>query len=311
MKKLLPHLISLILVLSACGLPGPAVQPTTVVLPTAPPEKTASVNATLAPESGKAGEERTSPGDGMVQIYIPGGKYQMGGFDGDAQKDEKPTHAVALNPYWMDKVEVTNGMYQLCVQAGACQPPRQLKSASHASYFDNQDFADYPVIYVTWQNAANYCKWAGRRLPTEAEWELAARGSADARRYPWGDQSPDNTLANYDYQTRDTSRVGSFPKGASPFGLLDMAGNVWEWVSDFYNPNYYNTTSDQNPTGPAGTDGGPKSIRGGSWADNFKDLRVSNRGYAASPDLTADTKSESYMGEANERTGFRCAASGQ
>jgi formylglycine-generating enzyme required for sulfatase activity len=311
MKKLFPIVISLVLVLSACGLPGANAEPTSIAVPTAIPE-VVTTNPTLAADSGKAGSERTAAGDGMVQVYILGGKFQMGGFDGDAQKDEHPTHQVALSPFWMDKLEVTNGMYQLCVLAGSCDAPDQMKSASHDSYFANKDFADYPVIFVSWQDAANYCKWAGRRLPTEAEWEFAARGSADFRRFPWGDQSPDNSLANYDNQARDTMRVGSFPKGASPFGILDMAGNVWEWVSDFYGAEYYNQSGAQDPTGPnTGSSTANKVIRGGSWTDGFKEVRVSNRGYAKSPDLTADSKSEAYKGETNNRTGFRCAAPGQ
>ena len=311
MKKLFPVLISLVLVLSACGLPGANAEPTAVVLPTAVPQATAAMNATLAPQGGQAGGERTSAGDGMVQVFVPSGKFQMGGFDADAQKDEHPTHGVTISPFWMDKVEVTNGMYQLCVLAGACVAPRDIKSATRPSYFANKDFADYPVIFVSWVDADNYCKWAGRRLPTEAEWEYAARGSADFRRYPWGEQSPDNSLANFDNQAKDTSRVGSYPKGASPFGVLDMAGNVWEWVSDYFSGSYYSQTAEQNPTGPNGKEGAAKVIRGGSWADGFKEIRVSNRGSAKSPDLTADSKSDSYKGEANNRTGFRCAAPGQ
>lgn len=311
MKKLFPVFMALVLLLSACGLPGQGAEPTAIALPTAPPAEATATPASEALKSGQPGDETTSSVDGMAQVYLPGGKFQMGGFDTDAQPDEKPTHAVSLNPFWMDKVEVTNGMYQLCVKAGVCQLPRQLRSAGQENYFTNADFADYPVVYVSWEDAKTYCEWAGRRLPTEAEWELAARGTGDYRRFPWGENSPDGNLANYDYQIRDTTRVGSFPQGASPFGVLDLAGNVWEWVADSYSANYYNQTSEQNPTGPGGQPGGPKSIRGGSWADNFKDLRVSNRGYAAAPDLGADTKSEAYLGEANDRIGFRCAVNGQ
>jgi formylglycine-generating enzyme required for sulfatase activity len=248
----------------------------------------------------------------MPQVFVPGATYQMGGVDGDAQTDERPPHSVSVSSFWIDKVEVTNAMYQLCVQGSACKAPREDKSASHASYYSSKDFADFPVIYVNWQDAANYCQWAGRRLPTEAEWELAARGAGDPRRFPWGDQSPDETLANFDLQTRDTISVGSLPKGASPYGALDMAGNVWEWVSDYFSADYYNQSADlQDPTGSKGKDGGVKSLRGGSWADVFKELRVSNRGFAKSPDLTADSKSEAYQGESNDRIGFRCAAPGK
>lgn len=310
MKKLFPIVVSLIFVLSACGGFGSA-QPTAVSLPTAVPEVT-EIHAQEEAQAGKVGDERTSEADGMVLVFIPGGKFQMGGFDGDAQKDEHPTHDVTLSPFWMDKVEVTNAMYQLCVKAGVCQTPREVKSATHADYFTNKDFADYPVVFVNWQDAANYCKWAGRRLPTEAEWEYAARGSADTRRFPWGEQSPDNNMANFGNQLRDTARVGSFPKGASAFGILDMAGNVWEWVSDFYKPEYYSQSPAENPTGPEkGGLTSPKVLRGGSWLDEFKELRVSNRGYAKAPDLTADVKSDAYKGDSNNRTGFRCVVGGK
>lgn len=312
MKKLFPIIVSLVLVLSACDLPGAQAQPTAVALPTAVPTEEVQSNDT-GPKGGNAGDEETASADGMAQVYVPGGKFQMGGVDGDAQDDEKPAHFVTIGPFWLDKHEVTNAMYQLCVAAGVCNPPRAFKSESRESYYGNKDFADYPVVFVNWNDAKTYCEWAGRRLPTEAEWEYAARGSADFRRFPWGDQSPDNSLANYDFIVRDTTRVGNYPKGASPFGALDMSGNVWEWVSDFYEPNYYSQAGEQNPTGPnsAGPNGPRRVIRGGSWADNFKDLRVSNRGYALAPDLTADSRSEAYAGEGNSHIGFRCAANGK
>jgi formylglycine-generating enzyme required for sulfatase activity len=300
------------LVISACGFPGANPEPTAIVLPTAAPTQQVKINPTLPADSGKVGSERTSPGDGMVQVFVPAGTFQMGGFDGDAQQDETPTHSVTLNSFWIDKLLVTNGMYQLCVKAGVCKPPRQTKSATHEKYYDSPDFSDFPVIYVSWVDASAYCQWAGRRLPTEAEWEFAARGNADQRRYPWGDQSPTESLANYDSQAKkDTSRVGSYLKGASPFGALDMAGNVWQWVSDFYGATYYGQNVSQNPIGPKGTDGSLKVIRGGSWMDSYKELRVSNRGFAKSPDLTADSKSDAYQGDSNNRTGFRCAAPGK
>jgi formylglycine-generating enzyme required for sulfatase activity len=313
MKKLLPLLVSLVLVLSACGLPGAQAEPTAVVLPTAVPTEAVSSNAPGQAAGGNAGDKSTSAADGMVQVYVPGGKFQMGGVDADAQDDEKPAHFVTVGPFWMDIHEVTTAMYQLCVAAGTCNPPREFKSEGRESYFGNKDFADYPVVFVSWEDAKNYCAWAGRELPTEAQWEYAARGSADFRRFPWGDQSPTNNLANYDFTVRDTTRVGSFPNGASSFGILDMAGNVWEWVADFYDPQYYAQAPADNPTGPnaAGPNGPRRVIRGGSWADNFKDLRVSNRGFALAPDLTADSKSEAYMGEGNSRIGFRCAAPGK
>jgi formylglycine-generating enzyme required for sulfatase activity len=248
----------------------------------------------------------------MQMVFIPSGLFYMGGVDTDAQPDEKPPHNVTIPAFWMDKLEVTNGMYSLCVKDGKCKPPREFQSATRKSYFGNPDFTDFPVIHVSWLDAKNYCEWAGRRLPTEAEWEYAARGSGDYRRYPWGEQSPDNNLANYDYGVRDTNKVGSYPSGASPFGILDMAGNVWEWVADYYDPRYYEGQPSQNPSGPsvAVGQGLRRVIRGGSWVEAFRDLRVSNRGYASSPDLSADSKSEKYKGDANDHTGIRCAANG-
>jgi formylglycine-generating enzyme required for sulfatase activity len=308
MKKLIPVITIFVLLLTACG--GGAAQPTALSLPTAVP--TTADNAAQQ-NGGKAGDVMTSPGDAMPMVFIPSGAFYMGGVDTDAQPDEKPPHNVTVSAFWMDKLEVTNGMYTLCVKATKCQPPREFQSATRKSYFGNADFTDFPVIQVSWQDASNYCQWAGRRLPTEAEWEYAARGSADYRRYPWGEQSPDSNLENYDYSVRDTSKVGSYPSGASPFGILDMAGNVFEWVADFYDPNYYAGMPSQNPSGPsvAVGQGLRRVIRGGSWVDAFKDQRVSNRGYASSPDLSADSKSEKYKGEANNHTGIRCAANGQ
>lgn len=314
MKTLIPVTLSFVLLLSACGmLPGGQPEPTAVALPTAVPTTEIQTNPTSQPASGQQGDERTSLADGMVQVYLPGGRFQMGGLDADAQQDEKPPHFVTLGPYWMDKHEVTNGMYQLCVDAGACQPPRDFKSQNRSSYFGNSEFADFPVVFVSWLDAKAYCEWAGRRLPTEAEWEFAARGNGDYRRFPWGDDSPTMTTANYDSIVRDTTRVGSYPSGASPFGLLDMAGNVWEWVADYYDANYYSQSGDQNPAGPvaAGVNGPRRVLRGGSWFDNFKELRVSNRGFAMAPDPTKDSRSEAYLGEANARVGFRCAAPGE
>jgi eukaryotic-like serine/threonine-protein kinase len=309
MKKVFPILMVFVLFLSACGA-GADAEPTAIPLATAAPTAVPVAVATEKPvQNAQVGDERVSPVDGMPQVFIPTGSFQMGGLDQDAKDNEKPARPVTISAFWMDKLEVTNAMYGLCVQAGVCQLPRELGSSTRPSYFANADFSDYPVIFVSWEDAKTYCSWAGRRLPTEAEWEYAGRGT-DFRRYPWGDQSPTNNLANYDYDVRDTSRVGSYPAGASAFGVLDMSGNVWEWVSDFYNDSYYEGGPSQNPTGPAtaSVHGLRRSIRGGSWQDSYKDVRVSNRGFSIAPDLTADSKSEKYKGEANNRIGFRCAA---
>lgn len=318
MKKLILVIPVFVLLLAACDMPGGAAQPTPIDLSTAVPTAVAVVEteAAAAPTqqfiAGKEGDTHVAAADAMVMVFIPGGKYYIGGVDTDAHPDEKPAHNVTLSSFWMDQLEVTNGMYSLCVKAGNCTPPRELKSSTHKSYFGSPDFNDFPVIQVSWQDASNYCEWAGRRLPTEAEWEAAARGNADYRRFPWGEQDADKTLANYGYTVRDTSRVGSYPTGASPFGILDMAGNVWEWVVDYYDAGYYakSDASAQDSTGPkeAVGPGLRRVIRGGSWVEGLKDARVSSRAYGASPDLTADPTSAKFLGDANDHTGFRCAA---
>ena len=309
MKRVFPIFICLILFLSACDMPGAQPEPTAISLPTAAPTQNAA-EPTAKSAAGKVGDERTSKVDGMMQVFVPAGFFQMGGLDPDGQVDEKPGHKVTLNAFWMDKVTVTNGMYDLCVKAGVCGLPRDFKSASRPSYFGNPEFNDYPVVYVTWEDAKNYCSWAGRRLPTEAEWEYAARGSADYRTYPWGNDVPNDTLANFNYAVKDTTRVGSYPAGASPFGVLDMAGNVWQWVFDYYGEKYYEKSDEMNPTGPTepGVNGMRRSLRGGSWLDSVKDIRLANRGFALAPNLTADKSSQSYQGDAKDNIGFRCVS---
>jgi serine/threonine-protein kinase len=251
---------------------------------------------------------RISPADGMTQVFVPGGILHMGGMDIYAENDEQPYHDVSIREFWIDQVEVTNGMYALCVQAGNCARPRKLSSSTRSSYYDNPEFRDYPVVQVTWTDAQDYCAWAGRRLPTEAEWERAARGD-DMRTYPWGDEPPSERYANYGMVLRDTSRVGSYARGASPFGALDMAGNVWEWVSDFYNVDYYVTAPTADPTGPAEIPGrAQRVIRGGSYQDDFTGIRVSNRGYEIGPNPLAAYGSDDLQGKSSIKVGLRCVA---
>jgi len=293
--------------------------------PLASPSKTMTVTPTFAPSETFTPEpapltpttttaatsetERTSPIDGMPQVYVPAGTVRMGGLDVHADdRDELPAHTVSLDAFWIDKLEVTNAMYMLCVQAGACTPPEDWASDKRPFYFNNEEYKDYPVVHVTWDQASTYCAWTKRRLPTEAEWERAARGD-DFRNYPWGDEPVSEKYANFNRLVGGTSRVGSYAAGASPFGALDMAGNVWEWVSDLYGIEYYSISPEYNPTGPVSNTTNLRVIRGGSFQDEWVDLRVSKRGSALGPDPDARYDAPNREGEHSSKIGFRCVVS--
>lgn len=238
-----------------------------------------------APSTGQSTSSSPSSADTMVQI--PAGAFTMGSsldqamaecqkFRDDCQRDwytaEGPAHSVDVPAFYMDKYETTNALYEACVTAGKCQPPRISSSASHPNYYGNAQYGNYPVINVNWDMAKTYCEWRGARLPTEAEWEKAARGT-DGRTYPWG-EGLDTTRANYfDSKMGDPVAVGSYENGKSPYGIYDMAGNVWEWVSDWY---------DAYPGGDpnASSDFGQKArvLRGGAWLDPGNSLHSTFRG---------------------------------
>jgi formylglycine-generating enzyme required for sulfatase activity len=202
--------------------------------------------------------------DDMLMVYVPGGTFLMGTEESDPAVEpyEVPQHSVTLDSFWMDQTEVTNAQYAGCVTAGVCSPPYQPSSATRESYHGDSQYADYPVIRVSWHDATTYCAWAGGRLPSEAEWEYAARGP-EGRVNPWGDDPPDDTLLNYNRTVGDTTPVGSYARDKSWAGALDMAGNVSEWVNDWYDADYYAVSPAENPTGP--DTGELKAMRGGSW----------------------------------------------
>jgi formylglycine-generating enzyme required for sulfatase activity len=299
-------------------------------LPAAAPSSTAAPVSKPAgpPASASLGEIWRRPDDGAAMVYVPGGEFGLGSdaaalerarrlcieystdpaaaratCSHDAFEDEHPAHRVTLDGFWIDRTEVTNGRYRRCVESGACTPPAESGSYTRASYYGNPLYDDYPVIWVTWGQAAGYCAWAGGRLPTEAEWEAAARGP-QGRTYPWGDAF-DGTRLNYcdarcpagpndvavDDGYADTAPAGSFPDGASWCGALDLAGNVREWVGDWYGK--YPAALQSNPAGPPS--GESRIPRGGSWLDLPDDIRSANRG-ANAPDYT------------RHKVGFRCAA---
>lgn len=187
--------------------------------------------------------------DGMIEICVPEGRFYN---DSNAE--------VYLNAFWFDKYEVSNQQYALCVKDGACMPPRLVSSKTRDFYYGNSIYNNYPVIYVSWDDAKSYCTWAKRRLPDEEEWKKAARGPKDGRIYPWGNELPNSSLLNFGNKySGDTSPVDGYPSGASYYGILNMGGNVMEWTSDHYigNSNYF-------------------IIKGGAWSQASSFVMISS-----------------------------------
>ena len=243
------------------------------------------------------------------EVYVPAGTFGMGcaqdytgiHCDGDAS----PIHLVYLDAFYIDKLQVTNAQYAACEAAGVCPHPLTDASVSRPDYYTNPRYASYPVINVRWSFANAYCTWVGKRLPTEAEWEKAARGT-DLRPFPWGHEAPTCERTNTailrpgsilpDPCVGDTVAVGLYPQNASPYGVLDMVGNVREFVNDFYQKSYYATSPYYNPTGPETDLGKYHLARGGGWYDHL----ILSTNWVRHDEASA---------EVFEHIGFRCARS--
>ena len=220
------------------------------------------------PDGSARGALPEDPRD-VPMVMVPAGEFSMGSTIGD---DEKPVHRVYLNAFYMDKHEVTVGQYAKFLQATGMEEP------SDWDLMNQPQHSKRPVVNINWSDAATFCKWAGKRLPTEAEWEKAARGT-DGRLYPWGNDAPTRLHANFGKKDWDNHTalvpVGSFELGKSPYGIYDLAGNAWEWVNDWYDHDYYKKSPAKNPQGPA--KGQSKVVRGGSWLYVPDFLRTSFR----------------------------------
>ncbi len=242
-----------------------------------------------------ASSAANTSGSDAPMVVIPAGHFTMGAEDGDA--DEQPPHLVMLSAFSIDQTEVTVSAYARCVEAGTCTKPKDWSLCN----FGKGGRDHHPINCVTWADADRYCRWAGKRLPTEAEWEYAARAS-DGRRFPWGNPPPNCDRAvmptlqlGPGCGTDSTWPVGSKKAGASPWGLSDMAGNVAEWVADRYSDVYYKSAPQQDPQGPSS--GSDRVLRGGGWKDSRPSYLRSSYRYGAAPVVSADD------------TGFRCARS--
>lgn len=288
-----------------------AAPPTATDLPTDTPSPTATATPTPLPLTWE--RER----DGMTMVLVPAGTFMMGSLEGDynAGPDELPQHEVTLSAFYLDKYEVNVAQFAAFLTAlggyeGLCGTfdcglPRQ--RAGFTSYLIEEGegnearrfvalegFEKYPANHVSWYGASAYCQWVGGRLPTEAEWEYGARGT-DGRLYPWGDEPPNQFLAVFSSESfQDLKPVDALPDGASPFGALAMAGSMWEWVSDWYDDDYYAISPAENPTGPNA--GSEKVARGGAWPNNNRADRVRTANRSANP--------PNFVSSA---VGFRCA----
>lgn len=259
------------------------------------------VTPTAAPTIHQPGEVMKSAVDGMEMVYIPAGKFEMGSESGNA--DQTPIHTVQLNGFWLDRTEVTNEMFVRFLNAQGNQQEggtTWLDPTDPFVWIVDKDGVwqtrserdnNYPALKVSWYGAKAYCAWAGRDLPTEAQWEYAAKGMEN-RRFPWGNDDPVCSLARFSGCGNSPVEVGSLLSGANVWGVLNLAGNVAEWTNDRYAADYYSQSPQENPPGPI--NGYYRVIRGGSWQTTYLPLQTFNRKWAG-----ADENINSV--------GFRCA----
>ncbi|CUS37218.1 conserved exported hypothetical protein [Candidatus Nitrospira nitrosa] len=250
-----------------------------------------SLQAVIAPPKGK---------DRAPMVEVPTGSFPMGVPPGDRDggRDEYPRHEVVLDTFLIDQFEVTNGRYLEFIKSTGHRVPQNPTNPTRNLWQGGtitESLAERPVINVDWFDADAYCKWAGKRLPSEAEWEKAAKGTSD-RRFPWGNVEPTAKHLNYNQKwigEKTLMPVGSYEAGKSPYGVYDIVGNVWEWVNDWYDARYYEKSPSKNPLGPQ--EGTKKVIRGAGWQNETPTVRIFTR-----------VDSDPTM--RNESTGFRCAA---
>jgi len=341
MKRIVLALSIPVFLMLACNLSGAVTSPPAAELPVNTevplnPELPVNTEVPVRTEVPGVGSTRISQTDGMTLIFVPDGDFTMGS-DSSSYTSERPVHTIFLDSYWIDQTEVTNAMFEAFVAQSGYQTDAEKTGSSfvfnpgsrelmvgadwrHPQGPDSSlsNLSEHPVVHVSWNDALAYCEWAGRRLPTEADWEKAARGT-DARDYPWGDQPPAGNLLNLgdaslaeivdpalvpaginwpdrsiDDGYQFTAPVGSYPAGASPYGALDMVGNVWEWVNDWAGEAYYQSSPSSNPGGPAS--GEDHIVRGGSFYDDKDGQRAAYRGWTAPVDT-------------DFTLGFRCALS--
>jgi formylglycine-generating enzyme required for sulfatase activity len=276
--------------LTGTALPGSRPSPTHTFTPSPTLTITDTSTPVASPTASPTPVFLNRPADAMLMVYVPAGNFSMGSPASLGFHSETPQHTVSLDAFWIDQTDISNARYAACVKAGACQPPKTSPTDDYSIRY-YRDYPNYPVTYVNWSQADAYCGWVGAQLPSEAQWEKAARGT-DGRLYPWGNADPSCALTKYSPCMQyyvNTSAVDEHPGGVSPYGALDMAGNVKQWVADWYGD--YSPALQTNPTGPSA--GTLRVVRGGSFISAANDLRSAYR-------LPMDPASTTYD------TGFRC-----